>query len=191
MVSFVFCFDFPFFDSCRVRFCCLRVYILSERATMLTVKVMKRFAVVFILTAVLVGALIFAMPKNFQTMAGKWNSGIAYVYCRATTLPSVDAGIARIVQCDVSELNGVLARCNGVDGVSVSFDGSLRDVERIVRRLGIVETETQHLNGLTVICGRSARLAGGIWLDGRFVNVQIAYDKGTVTVGSPLILGSY
>lgn len=142
------------------------------------------------MTAVIASALIYAMPKTFSTVASKL-TGVVCVYCRKTELPSVDSGIARIVRCDATDLDAVLSRCSDVDGVSVSFEGSLRDVERIVERLGVKQTHTQQMDGLIVVCGYSRRLRGGVLLDGRFVNVQIALNGDRVTVGSPLILGGY
>ena len=151
---------------------------------------MKRFAAVFILTAVIVGALCCSLPRKFETVASRFD-GTACVYCRSTSLPSVDMGNGRLVRCDCATLGDVLEMCNGVDGVSVSFCGSSEDAERIAARLAVAEVSRQELDGLTVVCGYSAKIVGYVWLGGARVNVQIAFNRGVVTVGSPLILGDY
>ncbi|MBQ8433283.1 MAG: hypothetical protein IJX23_00545 [Clostridia bacterium] len=50
---------------------------------------------------------------------------------------------------------------------------------------------TQTIGNLTIICGDSPKIVGGIVVDGFKTNIHIAFDGTRVTVGSPLILGSY
>ncbi len=152
---------------------------------------MKRFVVVFILVAVIAAVLTYTMPRKFETVANSLGDGTASIYCRSTSLPSVDMGNGRIVECDASKLGEALTMCSEIDGISVSFCGTANDAERIAVRLVVAEVSRQDIDGLTVICGYSAKISGHVWLDGKQVNIQIAYNKGTVTVGSPLILGSY
>ena len=46
-------------------------------------------------------------------------------------------------------------------------------------------------DGIVCVYGYSPLLKGGIRVDGRKINVQIALNQGTVHIGSPLLLGSY
>lgn len=132
------------------------------------------------------------MPKGLDVYIEEISSdAMVSIYCRATDLDGIDMGSGKIVQCKVADFNSVLTRCKGVDGFSVSFVGTKRDVERIVRLFDLNVTSTLNLDGLQIVCGNSVKLSGGVILDGEAVNLQIAYKDGTVTVGSPLILGSY
>lgn len=153
---------------------------------------MKRFFAVLFVTCVLVGGLLYAMPRDFCNYVGKISSsGIVCVYCKQTSLGGCDVGFFRIVQCSADQLSRVLMDCNDVDGVSVSFEGTQTDVERVTALLDTTTIERYELGDVTVICGFSDKLKGCVVLDGKRVNVQISYCRGTVTVGSPLILGSY
>lgn len=154
--------------------------------------IMKRFIVTLILTTVIVAALIHVMPRGLDGYIEEISADATVsIYCRATDLSGIDMGSGKIVQCDVADFNGVRTRCSDIDGFSVSFAGTEQDIERIAELFKLKVTSTLNLDGLHVVCGNSARLTGGVNLDGVTVNLQIAYKDGLVTVGSPLILGSY
>lgn len=157
-----------------------------------SVKYFERFSVVLILTVVLVGVLAYFMPKSFDSFCGDLSpQATVAIYCRQTQLDSIDMGSGRIVSCDANDFLETLAKCDGVDGVSVSFSGTDDDVQRLISFFRLDTLSSNLLDDLTVICGHSAKIQGGVWIDGQLVNLQIAYRNGTVTVGSPLILGSY
>ncbi len=152
---------------------------------------MKRFILTCALTIVVIAALLYTMPTDFAKYAASISDGEVCIYCRDTSLSYVDMGCGRIVRCSTSGLNEALGKCCGVDGISFSFTGSVSDMERIARRFSMRDISLQHPDGLTVMCGYSPKIRGGLCVDGRMVNMQIAYRDGTITVGSPLILGSY
>ena len=153
---------------------------------------MKRFIFTIMLTLVIVGVLIYAMPRGLDNYIQDISADATVsIYCRNTDLDGIDMGTGKIVQCSVADFSSVLKRCNNVDGFSFCFNGTAQDVDRIVRFFNLNVTSTQNLDGLQIVCGNSVKLLGGVLLDGETVNLQIAYKDGTVTVGSPLILGSY
>ena len=153
---------------------------------------MKRLIVILVLTTVIVGVLTYFMPKSFDSYIQDISANATVsIYCRAAGVDAIELGNGKIVECAACNFFSVVARCKDVDGFSVSFTGSEQDVTRIVELFRLKVTSTQNLDGLRVVCGNSARIVGGVVLDGEKVNLQIAYKDGVVTVGSPLILGSY
>ena len=153
---------------------------------------MKRFIVTLILTIAIAGVLTYSMPKRFDSYVNDIDpTATVSIYCRNTSMDSIDMGTGRVVQCCASELRYALARCKDVDGFSVRFGGSEQDIYRIVRLFDLSISSTLDLDGLLIVCGNSAKITGGVMLEGDKVNLQIAYKEGTVTVGSPLILGDY
>lgn len=153
---------------------------------------MKRFFVMLLLTTVIVGVLIYSMPKGLEVYVEQLStSATVSIYCRSSDMDCIDVGSGKIVQCSVADFNNVLAHCKDVDGFSASFNGTVQDVMQIVKQFDLKVTSTLDLDGLLVVCGNSKKLTGGVTLDGQRVNLQIAYKDGTVTVGSPLILGEY
>ena len=153
---------------------------------------MKRFFVTFVLTTVIVGVLTYFMPRGLDVYVEEISADATVsIYCRSTDLDCIDMGSGRIVQSSVADFDRALAHCECVDGFSVRFNGTKQDVKRIVQLFNIKVTSTLDIDGLQIVCGNSNKLTGGVTLDGAKVNVQIAYKDGTVTVGSPLILGDY
>ena len=153
---------------------------------------MKRFIVTLILSTVIVGVLTYFMPKGLDNYVQEISSAATVsIYCRDTDVESIDMGSGKIVKCSAADFSGMLSHCKDVDGFSVSFTGTLHDVERIAQLFNLNVTSTLNLDGLQIVCGNSRKLTGGVKLDGEAVNLQIAYKDGTVTVGSPLILGDY
>ncbi len=154
---------------------------------------MKRFAFIFALTAVITGVLTYFMPRNFAAYMRRVcpAESVVTVYCRQTDLPAEDLGTGYAVLAQLSDYFAVLNKCRNVDGVSVCFDGDGECAERLCKFFQIRNATRCQLDGITVICGYSAKISGGVVMDGARVNVQIAYGNGKVCVGSPLILGGY
>ena len=153
---------------------------------------MKRFFVVLILTLVIAGGLTYFMPRDFSSyVLDVTSDGMVSIYCRQSELDGISLGSGLMVQGNVDEMQNLLTKCQGVDGISVSFSGSKQDIDRIVKLLNLTVTDSYTVSGVNVVCGLSSKISGGVVIDGQTVNAQIAYKDGVVTVGSPLILGEY
>jgi hypothetical protein len=76
-------------------------------------------------------------------------------------------------------------------GQSVSFEGGAGDVAALIERLGVEVFDIQILDNHTIYYGYTRKLRGGVAVDDTLVNIQIAIRGGRVTVGTPLILGSF
>lgn len=153
---------------------------------------MKRFCVTAMLVAVISAVLIYSMPKDFCRYASKVAPyGTACIYCLQTDMPAINSGNGYIVQCNVSNIGTALAHCKGIDGVSVSFAGTMADAIDIAKMFRLYDEARYELGEIAVVCGKSDMIKGFVTADGRQINLQIAFVNGIVTVGSPLILGSY
>lgn len=151
---------------------------------------MKRLIFSVLLVLTLAGAMLWYMPRDFADFAKLMPSGaLAEVYCRVTCAKNrISVGNGYIVQCRADELCDVLDYCRQIDGVSFRFAGDSAQAQRLAARLGLSYT---NVRDIAVWCGKCNRVKGGVLLDGKTVNVQLAYRDGVITVGSPLILGSY
>lgn len=153
---------------------------------------MKRFLVVLALTVVLLGVMLYFAPKPFENLIGNFapNSSV-FVYCRQTSLNAINMGNGFLVECSVETLPRTLQMCSQVDGISVKIAGNEQTFCTLLKRLQMEVCSVQQLGNLQVVCGRSSKISGGIVLDGKSVNLQMAFDGNTITLGSPLILDSY
>jgi len=76
-------------------------------------------------------------------------------------------------------------------GESIVFKRTEEDVESLLSRMRVTVVYTQSVGGADVIYGYSNRLRGGVVIEGEKINVQFAMRGDTVTVGTPLIFGSF
>lgn len=153
---------------------------------------MKRTFYILALTVVLLGAMLYFMPKSFDKFAIHFSQDAKItVYCTETSLQAINVGNGFLVECERETFAETFAGCDNVQGISVKFEGNTEDFWNVVRRLNLNITSRQRFDNLVVLCGKSNKIACGVWLDGNLVNVQIAFDGKNVTVGSPLILDSY
>ena len=168
---------------------------------------MKRFGL-------LLGAFLILTGLSF------WDNGLKDIYTRyegarvcfyLTANESLDLGNfsdgviiirngAGVIADAPAEKAAALRRgFSDIKGESVSFDGKDSDALDIIRlyRARIINRESLPLdnvgNSILIIYGCSKLLAKGVTLDGNQINIQIAVNSltGKVTVGTPLILGSY
>ena len=151
---------------------------------------MKEKLFALFLAVVIVVVLLHFMPKPLHKSI-ELDGATCQVYCLSTTAPHTDVGFGKIVECSGADLAKVLAQCKQVDGTSFHFVATQRDFEMVQNSLAVIVHTTQTLGELTILCGYSPKVVGGVWLDGHKTNVQIAFDGNTITIGSPLILGDY
>ena len=108
-------------------------------------------------------------------------------------------GAGVIVDAPAENAASLRRSFSDIKGESVAFNGTLADALEIIRfyYAQIINEEYVPLdsNGssIYVIYGHSKLLTKSVALDGNAVNIQIAVNSltGKVTVGTPLILGSY
>lgn len=163
----------------------------SYVSTIVSVNKMKRFLVVLALIATVLGVMLYFSPKPFENYIVRFHDCETFVYCRQTTLDATDMGNGYLVKCTSDALQKTLESCTQIDGISVRIAADEQEFVRLQQQLNLNVFFEQQLGDLQIVCGRSCRFSGGIWLDGKFVNVQMAFDGSTVTLGSPLILDSY
>lgn len=154
---------------------------------------MQRFFVTVIIAAVLLGVMLYFVPKPYQqaVLSVVPDDAEISVYCRNGSADGVDLGFGSMVRCSVSALTETYGQCGIIDGVSATFCGDYGCVQRIMSKLRVNALTEWTYDGLTVISGYSSAVGGALTVDGKPVNCQIAYKNGVITIGFPLILGDY
>lgn len=152
---------------------------------------MKNVWLPFLLVVVILAVLLALMPQPLSRQRIFPPTSKASIYCKQTVAPCLSLGNGYQVDCSFNNLPNALSLCKGVDGVSVSFDCNAQSLQQTLQLLQVKVVSVQRFDDLTVVCGFSKVVQGGLVVDGNFVNVQVALRGSAVTVGSPLILGSY
>lgn len=80
---------------------------------------------------------------------------------------------------------------NYIQGESFCFDGTQDDITKILHSLNATIVKKEKFDGFTVLYAHSPKITNYIILNNKKVNIQIAYKNKIITVGTPIILGSY
>lgn len=152
----------------------------------------KRYIAVLVLCVAVFGVMLIFAPKPFSRHLSIFpqNAKVS-VYCRATDLPCVNMGNGYLVQCTIADVKKTLALCHDVDGISVSFEATQSQFDAMLNHFNVREVSRFSDGALVAVCGYSNKILGGVSLNGETVNIQVAFDGETLTVGYPLILDSY
>lgn len=104
-------------------------------------------------------------------------------------------GNSSIVKVEKNYAKQVRRNLTNVVGESVSFNGNKIRFSVIKDKLNAnyiidetVENEIIIFSGFSKVLGENAKCVN---LNGKLINFQIAYNKGVITIGTPVILGDY
>ena len=122
-----------------------------------------------------------------------------FTYCYYTSSPIIEKLEAKIVPlnkgsmivCDSNNYSSIKQKLNNIIGESVSFSGKENKILEILNKLNATTIKKENINDIKVIYAYSPLLKDYCLIDGFKVNLQVAYNKGIITAGYPLILGSF
>ncbi|MBR4270185.1 MAG: hypothetical protein IKQ31_00705 [Clostridia bacterium] len=107
-----------------------------------------------------------------------------------TDTTTVDSGMGYIIKGKLCNLNKTLKQLNStqIRGVSVEFDSSKNEVEKLISKYRIRKISAEELETTSFIYGYTPYLPLYSTIDGKKINIQIAYSDNHVKIGYPLIL---
>lgn len=112
-------------------------------------------------------------------------------YCDYAT--TIKNGGAYHISCDAKNLQKILKKIDKkhVKGESFCIFGSKNDLNNIVRRLNVVVKNEEQIDDAFIVEGYNSKFGNSIFVNGKEINIQLAYHNGLITVGCPVILGSF
>jgi len=128
------------------------------------------------LALLIILALIIAMPVSLASALNMEGTYFAYYH-------DGDGLIEREKTAEQAK--------NDKDAYAVMFVTSAENFEKIAHILGFEQSFSQVLDGETIFYGYSNKVLGGLRLNGRLVNIQMAIKNDMLYIGSPLIVGWY
>ncbi len=78
-----------------------------------------------------------------------------------------------------------------IDGQSLCFDASLSDYNMLVKKIINKKIFEEDVGEIKTCYGYNKKLTKSVNIDNNIVNIQIAYNNGKITIGNPVILGSF
>ncbi|MGN0771569.1 MAG: YwmB family TATA-box binding protein [Christensenellales bacterium] len=96
-----------------------------------------------------------------------------------------------ICSINPDQLGKTLQQAEGVMGFALKYDAGKVSENQLLSSLKAQVVKVETIGDITLYYAYSHRMNNGVSVDGKTVNVQIAVSDSSITVGSPLIMGSY
>jgi hypothetical protein len=152
---------------------------------------MKKILIILIATL----TVIFTYPSNnFITLTEKFN-GNEYIFYTDSKPEGYDNVIKNgeiyMVTVNSNEAEKTYKTLKDVNAISVRFNGSKEKINFYLETLSAEEIKNQTIDDIYIVYGYTSKIKESVDVNGQTINVQIAIHRGVVTIGSPLIIGSY
>ena len=103
-----------------------------------------------------------------------------------------NAGLGSIVNTSAINSSKLKHKLDGIIGESMSFEGSIKQVFNLLRFYKATIVKAEHIDSVIYsVYASSNAFKNSILIDNKRVNVQICYNAGKITIGTPIILGDY
>ena len=100
-------------------------------------------------------------------------------------------GSAVFVESDVEHCKQVKSELHSINGQSLSFEGDSELYNQLIAYLFHNVVLTENVSNVKCCYGYNNKLNNFITIDGKTINIQIALNNNKITIGTPVILGSY
>lgn len=135
---------------------------------------------------------LFALVPKSLTDIYLPQGSYCYIFCGDSEAENaIDLGNGYIVKCSSENYAATLKKCRDIEGVSVVFDAASYEVERVLNLFDAKIIFDLSQGKKSDLYCYSAKIKGGVYLEGKLINLQIFYSQGIIHVGTPLLLGSY
>ena len=135
------------------------------------------------------GGLLFGFANNFDAKVTFYTTENFY----SKNARTIKNGNGYMVCCDVKDARQTFLLLNKdkINGQSFCFVGNENDFYNLLTRLNVSVVSKENLNSIIVVNGYNKKFPLGVFVGKDFVNIQLAFNKGIITVVCPVILGSY
>ncbi len=76
-------------------------------------------------------------------------------------------------------------------GISATFKGDYDDMKKVIQKMKVAVKQEETVGEVHIIYGISESCGKPVYANGTNINFQIAIRDNVITVGTPLIMGSY
>ena len=150
---------------------------------------MRKFSIA--ITIVLLIVVTYSVPALMIDNGGEDIAVSYYTDGKCTANSTYMFDNIYLSNYDYSETDKAERTLYNIVGVSYTLDGDYDKFCEILDDLGIATLATEVVDNIHIIYGRSELCGQPKIVDGLAVNIQLAIRDGVITVGTPLIMGSY
>ena len=105
----------------------------------------------------------------------------------------LNIGNGYIVKSNAANAKYVKSNVSNILGESIKFNSTFNNLKKIINLYEITIIKEENIESIYSLYGISNKtnFANSINVDGEKINIQIAFNKGTFVIGTPVILGDY
>lgn len=151
---------------------------------------MKRW---LILLTLAVAVLIITYPMAADNQLAVADDALAVVFLPIESDVDVCETVAgmKVLRLGLNELEGFMAKHSDYYGISIAIECDKKLRDKFYEKYRVCQVSKQNIESINIEYGYSVAFGRSVRLGGYDVNVQTAYKDGVLTIGIPLILGSY
>ena len=153
---------------------------------------------IFFLTGIVV------LPNNQPIFACLDVDNLIYYYfVNSSQIKNIDAfenqnkckliknGEDLIITCNKNQSESIKQKLTDIKGESVSFNGTKQMAIDLINKLNLKTKFFESFDSINVYYCYKDNLSLYKTINNQKVNIQIAFNSGVITIGYPIILGSY
>lgn len=103
----------------------------------------------------------------------------------------VQNGNMYLVNCKSSDANYVKSQLNDIEGESFSFQGTKNDALNFLNKYNYETVFCEIVGNIFIVYAYCPQIQNSVYVNNQKTNLQLAVNNGKITIGTPLILGSY
>lgn len=151
---------------------------------------MKKFTLLIV--AVVIAIITYSIPNFVGKSEIKGDMQVTYYTNSNISKNSVLLyGNTYMTTFNGKEYKEIESSLNNILSVSAQFQGDYNDFKKTQKKCGVNVLNSQTVDDVLIIYGYSDKFGRCVQVLDKMVNIQIAIRKNTITVGTPLIMGSY
>lgn len=156
----------------------------------------KKVFTIYLLLLLIVSSFVL-LPNKSPIFA--LSSGKEYEYCfysRSEVIDINDATIVKngnvnFIKCSGENAKKVKSQLINLDGESVTFQGTKNDALKFIHQFNYEIVYSEMVGKIFTLYAYSPQISNCVYVNNQKVNLEVAVTNSTVTVGTPVILGSY
>lgn len=105
----------------------------------------------------------------------------------------IDNGNSFIVKTKANDFKNVKSNLSNVLGESISFNACKSSIDKVVKFYNVKIENIENVGDIVCLYGytENSLFERSLNIDGKLINIQIAFSNDKMTIGNPIILGDY
>lgn len=157
---------------------------------------MKKTFSIYIMFLLLLSCLLI-LPNKTPVFAVSVDKNAEYCFYTKNLSQSIENakitqnGTMSIISCNARDVEKIKPQLVDIEGESICFLGTKNDALNFLGQYNHKVVFSEIVDDIVVIYAYSPQIDNYVFVNNEKVNLQLAFNNGKITVGTPMILGSF